>query len=92
MLNIASNIELKIAGMSCGTCVSHVTAALEAVAGVRSAQVDLGRATAQVEGDSLDTAILMAAVEDEGYQAMPIAEQKTSATELSETGCACCDS
>lgn len=87
-----SKIELKIAGMSCGACVSHVTAALEAVAGVRSAQVDLGRAAAQVEGDSLDSAVLIAAVEDEGYKATLVAEQETSATGLPETGCSCCDS
>ena len=66
-----SNIELKITGMTCGACVSHVTRALESVAGVRAAQVDLARATARGEGDNLDSAALITAVEEDGYGAAP---------------------
>ena len=87
-----SNIELKITGMSCDACVSHITAALEGVAGVRSAQVDLGTETAQVEGEKLDAAVLVAAVEAEGYKATPVDEHKASSTMSPKTGCSCCNS
>ena len=63
------NTELKIEGMSCGHCVSAVKRALEAVAGVKQADVDLanGRATVQHEGAPIEA--LIQAVDEEGYSA-----------------------
>jgi copper chaperone CopZ len=88
-----SNIELKITGMTCGACVAHVTKALEQVSGVRSAQVDLAGQTARVEGDGLDSAALVAAVEAEDYGAAPLESQETVSTlPTTGTGCSCCDS
>lgn len=60
--------ELKIEGMTCHHCQAAVKKALEKVAGVRSADVDLAHGTAKVEG-AADIAALIAAVEDEGYRA-----------------------
>ncbi len=59
---------LKIDGMTCGHCVAAVTKALEATPGVESADVVLadGRATVLHEGI---VGALVAAVEDEGYEA-----------------------
>ena len=59
---------LKIEGMSCGKCVEFVSKALQGVAGVQSAQVDLEKGQAEIEG-SAEVAALIAAVEDEGYGA-----------------------
>ena len=63
------NLNLKIDGMSCSACVGHVTKALESVAGVSNVSVDLERGSAHVEGQSLDLDELIAAVEEEGYEA-----------------------
>lgn len=60
--------QLKVDGMTCGHCQSTVKSALESVAGVQNAEVDLSSGIARVEGDA-DTDKLIAAVEEEGYQA-----------------------
>ncbi len=64
--------ELKIDGMTCGHCVAAVKRALERVQGVGSADVDLAAGRARVDGDAA-VAALVAAVQDEGYQAKPLA-------------------
>ena len=63
------NLDLKIGGMSCSACVGHVSKALQSVAGVSSASVDLESGNAHVEGLNLDADALVAAVEEEGYEA-----------------------
>ncbi len=60
--------KLEISGMTCGHCQHAVTSALTSVEGVQRARVDLAEGTAEVEGDA-PVAALIAAVEDEGYQA-----------------------
>ena len=55
--------------MTCNKCVHHVTEALLAVPGVHQAQADLAEGSARVEHDEVDTALLLAAVEEEGYEA-----------------------
>ncbi|MDR2518739.1 MAG: cation transporter [Spirochaetaceae bacterium] len=60
---------LNVAGMSCEHCAAHVTNALKALSGVRSAEVSLAKKTALVEheeGVSIDA--LKAAVTEEGYE------------------------
>lgn len=64
--------ELKIDGMTCGHCSAAVKKALEKVAGVSAATVDLAAGRARVDGNA-DVAALVAAVQDEGYQAAPLA-------------------
>jgi copper chaperone len=63
--------ELKIDGMTCGHCSAAVKKALERVDGVEAADVDLAAGRARVEG-AADPAALVAAVQDEGYQASPL--------------------
>ena len=59
---------LQIDGMSCGHCAKHVKEALEAVPGVKSAEVSLADKSAAVEhGDGTDLSALRAAVEKAGY-------------------------
>jgi copper chaperone CopZ len=60
---------LKIEGMSCEHCVKAVKTALEAVAGVCSAVVNLNDKSAVIDhGDGVTLAALKAAVEEEGYE------------------------
>ncbi len=62
--------NLKISGMTCGHCVSHVKSALEGVGGVSEADVwlETHEAEVTVSGEVIDTD-LVAAVEAAGYQA-----------------------
>jgi copper chaperone len=62
--------ELNITGMTCDHCQRAVKGALEAVEGVQSASVDLDTGVARVDGEA-DLNALVAAVEEEGYQAAP---------------------
>lgn len=61
-------VTLSVSGMTCQNCVKHVTHALEAVPGVQGVAVDLASGTAKVEGTP-DVQALIAAVEEEGYEA-----------------------
>jgi Cu+-exporting ATPase len=63
-------VTLRIGGMSCAACQSHVQRALERVPGVTAASVNLMAHTAQVAGDGpLDTEALVGAVRGAGYEA-----------------------
>lgn len=46
-----SKIDLEVQGMSCGSCVKHVTQALKAMAGVSGVDVDLASGLVQLRGD-----------------------------------------
>ena len=62
--------QLKISGMSCGHCVSHVKSALEGVDGVSQADVSLENNRAEVTlSDGVIDGDLIAAVEAAGYVA-----------------------
>jgi copper chaperone len=65
------NTVVKVGGMSCGGCVKSVTAALQAVAGVRSAEVSLQAGEAKVDYDPsrATRAELVRAVEEAGFDA-----------------------
>ncbi len=85
--------------MTCGACVHHVTKGLQGVSGVQNVRVDLASARARVSGDLLDASQLIAAVEEEGYGAIPAGatgtdqsagEAKTGVIPLSAQGCSCC--
>lgn len=58
----------RVAGMTCGHCVSSVTEEVGAIDGVRSVAVDLptGAVTVVSEAD-LDVTAVRAAVEEAGY-------------------------
>lgn len=62
-------IELKIKGMSCGSCVSSVTRALQQVPGVDTVDVDLERSIARVSGNAQATPAMLAALAAVGYEA-----------------------
>lgn len=62
---------LRVTGMTCGHCVLAVTRALEGVAGVRQAKVELasGRAVVEYDDGSVTPGALAAVVAEEGYAA-----------------------
>ena len=66
---MAQTIELSITGMTCDHCVNSVTGALKDVEGVQDAVVSLDEKRATVTAESVDVAALIAAVEEEGYEA-----------------------
>ncbi|MDQ3398801.1 MAG: cation transporter [Deinococcota bacterium] len=63
--------KLQVNGMTCNHCVTAVQRALEDVEGVEAATVDLEHGVAEVEG-AADVNALIAAVQEEGYQATPL--------------------
>lgn len=66
-----SETRLSIAGMMCAGCVSSVEEALTGVAGVSSAQVNLGERTATIEGD-YSMGDVQAAVTKAGFTAQEL--------------------
>ena len=70
-------VDLAIEGMTCASCVSRVEKALAAVPGVAEASVNLanGRARVRLAGDA-DPGALIAAVENAGYAAHPVADEE----------------
>jgi Cu+-exporting ATPase len=64
--------ELKIAGMTCATCVLTVEKSLSSVEGVEGASVNLGTETARVtyHPEKVDLATLEQAVKDAGYDVL----------------------
>lgn len=61
---------LKIEGMTCSGCVRSVEKALGKVTGVTATRVDLAQGQATVDADNgVDPAVVVAAVEDAGYDA-----------------------
>ena len=61
--------KVKINGMSCRHCVSHVTKALEGLPGVKNVKVNLDTAEATFDKpDSVTMDDVTKAVEDAGYE------------------------
>lgn len=57
-----------VPGMHCGHCQAAVKEELEAVAGVKSVEVDLDSKLVTVTGDALDDLVLRAAIGEAGYE------------------------
>ncbi len=65
----SQSVTLDITGMSCASCVAHIEKALKKVPGVAQASVNLATESATVQGQTLQAAALVTAVEDAGYHA-----------------------
>jgi copper chaperone len=59
--------ELKIEGMTCGHCVRAIEQALGALDGVRTIEVEIGRARVEAD-DSLTRDVLVRAIEEEEFR------------------------
>ncbi len=64
-----SELNLRVEGMTCASCVRHVETALSGVDGVRSAAVNLATETARVtfEGNAVPLPLIQDAVKRAGY-------------------------
>jgi copper chaperone CopZ len=86
-------VELQVQGMSCGSCVKHVTEALRPLEGVSDVTVDLQAGRVKISGDS-DNHAQLAALENAGYPAQlataeSVASKKTSGCGGNGGGCCC---
>lgn len=83
-------LELSIRGMTCGSCVRHVTEALQSVAGVDRVAVDLdaGGATLTYDAARATPERLVGAVVDAGYPASVVAANVLG-VRPSKRGCGC---
>ena len=74
---------LKVSGLTCGHCVTHVTEELEAVAGVKNVSVLLnkgGQSTVTVVSDTvLSDATLAEAIDEAGDYTLDAVERDTPA-------------
>lgn len=63
--------ELRVDGMTCGSCVASVTKALKRVPGVQDVEVDLASGIARVSGEHTahQMPALVAALGEAGYEA-----------------------
>ena len=94
-----STIELEVQGMSCGSCVKHVTLALQPLTGVRGVEVDLQSGRVRVSGEfPQGSDPMVAALSAAGYPAhlatatVATAQPKTSGCQsgrAGKDGCCC---
>lgn len=87
-----NEIMMQVTGMTCGSCVRHVTAALKAIQGVEDVKVDLaaGRVAARARAGT-SSVDLTSALADAGYPARVVdgAEPSPSVPARRSTGCCC---
>jgi copper chaperone len=65
-------LTYRVDGMSCAHCVTAVTGEVGQVAGVDAVDVDLGTKLVRVQGAGVDDAAVRAAVDEAGYEAVPV--------------------
>ncbi|MEG4104540.1 heavy metal translocating P-type ATPase [Microcoleus sp. S13_C5] len=70
------NLTLKLRGMSCASCASSIEQAIQSVPGVIECHVNFGMEQATIQYDSKQTNLerIQSAVDDAGYQALPLQE------------------
>ena len=64
-----STLTFTVPGMTCGHCEAAVKGEVGKVAGVVDVAVDLSSKIVPVSGDALDTAALVAAIDEAGFEA-----------------------
>jgi copper ion binding protein len=66
---MAQTIEFNVTGMTCDHCVHAVTNAVKEIDGINDVKVSLDEKLARVSGDLIDVQKVIAAIEEEGYEA-----------------------
>ncbi len=94
-----NTIDLEVKGMSCGSCVKHVTQVLQEMTGVSNVEVDLSSGHVRVNGEfPRGSDPLASALTEAGYPARlatgsaPVGQPKTSGCHAGNTGkggCCC---
>lgn len=65
-----STMTFSVPGMTCGHCEAAVKGEVGKLPGVRQVDVDLTTKLVVVEGDDLDRAAIVAAVDEAGFEAV----------------------
>jgi len=68
-----TDLKLAIEGMSCSHCLNAVNKSLAGLAGVRIKSVAVGRAELEFDPTAMDQQRIIAAIDDAGYRATPMA-------------------
>jgi copper chaperone len=63
-----SRLTLRVPDMSCGHCVSSVSAAVRGLPGVTAVRVDLESKLVEVDGDGVDVSPVEEAIRAAGYE------------------------
>ena len=65
------NLTFDVPTMSCGHCVSAITAEVTQVPGVADVAINLDTKAVVVTGDGLDDSAIRAAIEEAGFEVSP---------------------
>ena len=65
------NLTFEVPTMSCGHCVSAITAEVTQVPGVADVAINLDTKAVVVTGDGLDDSAIRAAIEEAGFEVSP---------------------
>ena len=84
---MSATLDFPISGMTCASCAGRVERALNKLAGVRHAEVNLASERARVESDGATLDELIAAVERAGYQ-VPARSLELAITGMTCASCA----
>ncbi len=63
-----STLTFTVPGMTCGHCEAAVKGEVGKVAGVAGVDVDLDTKIVTVDGDQLDSAAIVAAIDEAGFE------------------------
>jgi copper chaperone len=63
-----SDTEIKIDGMSCNHCVARVKKALDAIDGVSSAEVEIGKANVKFDESKITVDAIKETINSTGYK------------------------
>ena len=84
-----SQIHLNVAGMTCGSCVKHVTKALESLDGVSNIHVDLQNGKVHLDRTSWKSDDLIHALNEDGYSSSLDLDGSVQAPQKKSGGCCC---
>jgi copper chaperone len=65
-----ATLAYRVPGMTCDHCTAAVTAEVSKVAGVSAVDVDLATKLVRAHGTALDSAAVVAAIDEAGYDAV----------------------
>ncbi len=84
-----SQIHLNVAGMTCGSCVKHVTKALASLDGVSNIHVDLQNGKVHLDRTSWKSDDLIHALNEDGYPSSLDLDGSVQAPQKKSGGCCC---
>ena len=73
-------LNLSIGGMNCGACVRRISKALDELDGIDAVEINLASKSAHIQFNSVETdsAAIITAIVEAGYQASPVAQPSTT--------------